>query len=192
MDKTQKIVEYYQAFEHYDALALKDTSHEERCKVYKMMEDSGIINVPNSLEDRTKLGKFPMKCDFFISKNPSGKKTSWVATRSPEKMAKFTYRDLSYFVNKLHTLNGTSAGFIGVKRDTTFESILDKQIKSMNISSMLSGTLNTFGKRDNTLAESVTISEEIENILLPFLTPDTISLKEAINSSTIHDINSPF
>lgn len=90
--------DYYNAFGHYEALSLDSCTQAQRMELYKMMEDSYFINVPEPFEDRLKKGSFVFKCDFFISKVPGTKTIKWVPTRSADKRSKFKYRDFDYFL----------------------------------------------------------------------------------------------
>lgn len=100
--------DYYNAFGHYEALSLDSCTQAQRMELYKMMENSYFINVPEPFEDRLKKGSFVFKCDFFISKVPGTKTIKWVPTRSPDKRSKFKYQDFDYFFTKLSDLDGST------------------------------------------------------------------------------------
>lgn len=100
---------YFDAFEHYEALSCTDTSIDDIKEVYKKMEYTRAIHLPETFEQRkSRRVSNPFKFDFFISKVTPGKKIKWLPTNSPEKKSKLNYKPASYFLDKLESLKGKS------------------------------------------------------------------------------------
>lgn len=123
--------DYYNAFGHYEALSLDSCTQSQRMELYKMMEDSYFIHVPEPFEDRLKKGSFVFKCDFFISKVPGTKTIKWVPTRSADKRSKFKYQDFDYFSRKLSDLNGTSTVLSAINASSIDASDITKSWKTL-------------------------------------------------------------
>ena len=133
----KKDLSYYDAFQHYDALEFTSNCDLPTVKMlYRLMEETGVVELPDTFLKRREKGNFAFKCDFFISKVPGTKTIKWIPTRSKDKQAKFVYRPATYFVDKLKELDPSSLSSVrppSVEEETR----LDKQIQEITNSKFI-------------------------------------------------------